>query len=156
MKKEAFSKYIYCCRKAEVPDNISLGVFLKHIGMKKTSEFLIKQSGPKTEAAKAIIKKTWPWLGGTALGSYLYGLFSANANAEREAENKKLRAALAKHTGIGGIDNSQLLGGVAGAGLGYLAGPKIFTSLDKPNARILGGLGGGLLGAVIGTSFNKK
>ncbi len=47
----------------------------------------------------------------------------------------------------------ELVGGIAGGSLGTYYGPQIFTSLEPSTARVLGGLGGGLLGILGGVAI---
>lgn len=154
MDKKAFSTYIKHCRDLDIPDAVAMGMVMKHHGMEKSGDYLLKQANKGQ-----IIAKLWPWLAGIiglgGAGAYAGHAMSSKEIANQAATIEGLREDVKKLTGLPPISPEQMIGGVGGGGLGMLLGPQIFTSLDRPNARILGGLGGALAGAMAGTAFQK-
>lgn len=153
MDKKAFSKYIKHCRELDIPDSVSMGIIMKHHGMQKSSNYFLKQANKA-----GILAKLWPWLAGAIGLGAGYGGYSISSKerTNQAATIAQLKKDIKGLTGVPPISSEQLIGGAGGGGLGMLLGPQIFTSLDKPNARILGGLGGALAGAMAGTAFQKK
>ena len=157
MTKQAVRHYFQTCRELGVPPSVALGTMLKHNGMEKSGSLLMEKS------AYSWIKTVLPYVAAAGLGGGAgYGV-GAYGKGKLKDENQLLRENQAylkdmteKIVQQGQAPNrNQIIGGLGGGTIGLAIGPELFPSLDKPNARILGGVAGATLGSLIGTYFGQ-
>ncbi len=108
------------------------------------------------------LKKNASWpvaaLWALTLGGIGYDILN---DTEEQKQIKKMQGEIARlkldkgNPGfLNNIGAGQLGGTILGGTTGAIYGPKIFTGMDSENARLIGGLGGAVLGNVLGRKLD--